>query len=203
MHTHTVEPPMHPVTLTDLLDNRTYEQARLEFRARVLAEKAHRRVAVGPHVTLLFENRLTVLYQVQEMLRIEGITDAKAIRHEVDTYNELIPPAGGLSATLLIEYDDPQARTRELPRLLGIEKHVWLKAGELPPVAAAFDTRQIGEDRVSAVQYLTFALPGSHRRLWTGLGHSRQIRLAIDHPYYTWEAIVSPETAAALAEDLK
>jgi hypothetical protein len=192
---------MLPVALTEILDLRAYERARPEFRAQVLAAKAHRRVAVGPHVTLLFENRLTVRYQVQEMLRIEGISDPKAVRHELDTYNELIPPPGGLSATLLIEYEDPQARARELPRLLGIEKHVWLKVGELPPAGARFDARQIGEDRVSAVQYLTFALPDAHRRLWPGLGHSGQIRLAVDHPFYTWEAVVTPETAAALAED--
>ena len=194
---------MLPVAPTEILELRAYEQVRPGFRAQVLAEKERRRVPIGPRFTLLFENRVTVRYQVQEMLRIEGITDAKAIQHEVDTYNELIPPPGGLSATLLIEYEDPQARARELPRLLGIEKHVWLKEGDLPPVAAVFDARQIGEDRVSAVQYLTFALPDAHRRLWTGLGHSGQIRLAVDHPFYTWEAAVPPETAKALAEDLK
>lgn len=195
--------PMQPVSFTEILDNRAYEQARPEFRAKVLAEKSRRRVALGPNFTLLFENRLTVLYQVQEMMRIEGIADAKAIRHEMETYNELIPSQGGLSATLMIEYEDPETRARELPRLLGIEKHVWLKVGDLPPVPAAFDTRQIGADRVSAVQYVRFTLPDPHRRLWSGLGHSGQIRLAIDHPNYTWEAVFPPETAAALAEDLK
>ena len=194
---------MQPVTMQEVLDNRAYEAARSEFRSKVLAQKAVRRVAVGPHFTILFENRLTVLYQVQEMMRIEGISDAKAIQHEVDTYNELIPPQGGLSATLLIEYEDPQTRARELPRLLGIERHVWLKAGELPPIQARFDTRQIGEDRVSSVQYLTFELTSGHRRLWAGLGQLGQIRLAIDHPFYTWEAKISPETAAALAEDMQ
>jgi len=178
---------------------------RAEFRAQVLAAKAHRRVPVGPAFTFLFENRLTVLYQVQEMLRIEGISDPKAIRHEVDTYNELIPPPGGLSATLLIEYEDAQERARELPLLLGIERHVRLQVGELPPVPAVFDARQIGEDRVSAVQYLTFALPAPHRRLWSGFaaGPAGRIRLLVDHPHYTWEAALSRETAAALAEDLQ
>jgi hypothetical protein len=194
---------MQPVTISEVLDNPRYEQVRVEFRTRVLADKARRRVPVGPAFTFLFENRLSVLYQVQEMLRIEGITDAQAIRHEVDTYNELIPPPGGLSASLLIEYEDAEVRARELPLLLGIERHVWLKLGDLPPVPARFDTRQIGEDRVSAVQYLTFALPEAHRRLWTGLGHTGQIRLLVDHPHYTWEAVLSRETAAALAEDLK
>jgi len=194
---------MQPVSFSEILDNRAYEQARPEFRAQVMAEKSRRRVAVGPNFSFLFENRLTVRYQVQEMMRIEGIADAKAIRHEMETYNELIPPRGGLSATLMIEFEGADARARELPRLLGIEKHVWLKVGDLPPVPAAFDTRQIGTDRVSSVQYLRFTLPDPHRRLWSGLGHSGQIRLAVDHPNYTWEAVISPETAAALAEDLQ
>lgn len=193
---------MQPVTMAEVLDNPQYERVRPEFRAKVIAEKAVRRVAVGEHFTFLFETRLTVLYQIQEMLRIEGITEPKAVRHELDTYNELVPPRGGLSATLLIEYEDAQARDRELPRLLGIERHVRLHVGDLPPVAAAFDTRQIGEERVSAVQYLVFALPEPHRRLWPGLGHSGQIRLKVDHPNYTWETALSKETAAALWEDL-
>ena len=193
---------MQPVTMTEVLDNPGYERVRGEFRSKVIAEKAQRRVAVGPHLTFLFETRLTVLYQIQEMLRIEGITNPKAVRHELDTYNELIPPPGGLSATLLIEYEDAQARERELPRLLGIERHVRLCAGDLPPVAATFDTRQIGEERVSAVQYLVFALPDLHRRLWQGFGLSGQIRLRVDHPNYAWEAALSKDTAAALWDDL-
>lgn len=206
MHVHSTEQVMQPVTIAEVLDNRRYEQARAEFRTKVLAEKAKRRVAVGPAFTFLFENHLTVLYQVQEMLRIEGITDAKAIQHEVDTYNELVPPKGGLSASLLIEYEDPETRSRELPRLLGIESHVWLKVGGLPPLRATFDARQIGEDRVSSVQYTTFALPDAHRRLWPGFaagaGVDGQIKLLVDHPHYTWEAALSRETAQALGEDL-
>ncbi len=194
---------MQLVTMAEVLDNPHYERVRPEYRSKVIAEKALRRVAVGPHFTFLFETRLTVLYQIQEMLRIEGITDPKAIRHELDTYNELIPPPGGLSATLLIEYEDAQLRAQELPRLLGIERHVWLKLGDLPPVTALFDTRQIGEDQVSAVQYLVFALPEPHRRLWPGLGSSGQIRLGVDHPHYQWEAALSQDAAAALWVDLK
>ena len=193
---------MQPVSFAEVLDNRAYESVRPEFRARVLAIKEHRRVAVGPHVTFLFENRMTVLYQVQEMMRIEGLTERRAIEHEVETYNELVPPPGGLSATMMVEYEDPETRARELPRLLDVDKHVWLKVGDLPPVPATFDQRQIGEDRVSSVQYLIFALPDPHRRLWPGLGVSKQIRLAVDHPYYTWETVLSPETAMALGEDL-
>lgn len=192
-----------PVTRGEVLDIAQYEKARPEFRKRVLAEKELRRVAVGDHFTLLFENHLTVLYQVQEMMRIERIVDEAAIQHEIDTYNELIPPPGGLSAALLIEYDDPRERAVHLPRLLGIENHVWLRVGGLPPVGARFDTRQIGEDRVSSVQYITFALPEEHRRQWMELGQAGLIRVRIDHPHYTAEAALTPAQAAALAKDLE
>ena len=191
-----------PVKRSEVLDIAQYEKARPEFRKKVLAEKEHRRVLVGEHFTFLFENHLTVLYQVQEMMRIERIVDDAAIQHEIDTYNELIPPAGGLAASLLIEYDDPAQRAVYLPRLLGVERHVWLCVGGLAPIAGSFDTRQLGQDRVSSVQYLTFALPEPHRRQWMELGQAGLVKLKVDHPHYTHEAALTPAQAAALAQDL-
>lgn len=191
-----------PVKRSELMDIAQYEKARPQFRQQVLAAKALRRLQVGEHVTLLFENHLTVLYQVQEMMRIERIVEEAAIQHEVDTYNELIPPPHGLSLTMLIEYDDPAQRAVELPRLLGIQDHVWLAVGSLPPVPGRFDLRQIGDDRVSSVQYFTFTLPPEHRRQWLELGQVGLIRVRIDHPSYTHEGRLSPEQAAALAQDL-
>lgn len=192
----------HPVNRSEIVDIAQYEKMRPAFRQQVIAEKEQRRVRVGEHFTFLFENHLTVLYQVQEMMRIERIVDDAAIQHEIDTYNELIPPPGGLSVSLLIEYDDPRERAIHLPRLLGIEQHVWLKIGGLAPVPAKFDTRQIGEDRVSSVQYFTFTLPEAHRRQWMELGQAGLIRVAIDHPHYSHEAALSPAQAATLAKDL-
>jgi hypothetical protein len=191
----------HPVTRQEVLDIAQYEKARPDFRKRVIAAKELRRVRVGPHFTFLFENHLTVLYQIQEMLRIERIVDDAAIQHEVETYNELIPAQGGLSVTLLIEYEDAGERAIQLPRLLGIEKHVSLRVGGLPPVPARFDTRQIGADRVSAVQYLAFAVPGEQRRQWMELGQAGLIRIAVEHPHYPHEGALTPAQAAALAED--
>jgi hypothetical protein len=198
----TLHAMQQPVTRSEIMDIAQYETMRPTFRQQAIAEKEHRRVRVGEHFTLLFENHLTVLYQVQEMLRIERIVDDAAIQHEIDTYNELIPPEGGLSVSLLIEYDDPRERAIHLPRLLGIEKHVWLKVGRLTPVPAQFDTRQIGEDRVSSVQYFTFSLPAEHRRQWMELGQAGLIQVAIDHPHYSHETALIPAQAAALAEDL-
>jgi hypothetical protein len=190
-----------PVTRSEIMDIAQYEQARPEFRRQVLAAKEHRRVAVGEHFTFLFENHLTVLYQVLEMMRIERIVADAAIQHEIDTYNEMIPPQGGLAASLLIEYEDPTLRAIHLPRLLGIEKHVWLLVGGQAPVPARFDTRQIGDDQVSSVQYLTFTLPAEHRRQWMELGQAGLIRLKIDHPHYPHSAALTPAQAAALAKD--
>lgn len=191
-----------PVKRSEVLDIAQYEKARPEFRKQVLAKKEHRRVQVGEHFTFLFENHLTVLYQVQEMMRIERIVDDAAIQHEIDTYNELIPPPGGLAASLLIEYDDPTQRAIVLPQLLGIERHVWLLVGGLAPILGTFDTRQIGEDRVSSVQYLTFALTDAHRRQWMELGQAGLVKMKIDHPHYKFEAALTPAQATALAQDL-
>jgi len=190
------------VTRAEVLDSARYEQARPAFRGRALAEKEQRRVIVGEHFTFLFENHTTVLYQIQEMLRVERIVDAAAIQHEVDTYNELIPPPGGLGASLLIAYDDPAQRAYHLPRLLGIERHVWLRVGDLPPIPAVFDRRQIGEDRVSSVQYLTLQLEPAHRAQWLELGRAGRVTLRVDHPHYTHETALTPTQAEALAEDL-
>jgi Protein of unknown function (DUF3501) len=193
---------MEPVKLDEILDIAAYERVRTGFRSQVLRHKEQRRVAVGPAFTFLFETHLTVLYQVQEMVRIERMVEERAIAHEVETYNELIPPRGGLGATLLIEYTDPAERDVALGKLLGLERCVRLEVGGLPPVPGAFDTRQMDERRVSSVQYLRFALGDAHRARWDELGRSGQIRLVVDHPFYRHSATLAPAVVAALGEDL-
>jgi hypothetical protein len=193
---------MKRVKQSEVADIAAYEKVRPAFRERVLADKERRRLGVGPVFTFLFENHLTVLYQVQEMMRSERIVEQRAIAHEVETYNELIPPDGGLGATLLIEYTDPAERAAGLARLVGLERHVRLEIGALPPVAGRFDTRQMSEDKLSSVQYLAFPLDEEHRRAWRGEGGAGRIRLAVDHPHYAHEAVLPPLTVEALAEDL-
>ena len=148
-----------PVTRSEVQDIAEYEKARAGFRDEVMAVKALRRVLVGSHFNFIFENHTTVLYQIQEMMRVERIVEESAIEHELKTYNALIPPEGGLSATLLIEYEDAEKREQNLPKLLGMQNHVWLRIGCLPPLAAQFEGSQIGETRISSV----------------GLGHEKRI----------------------------
>jgi len=191
-----------PVQRAEILNIAEYEKARPEFRQRVMALKEQRRLSVGPHFTFLFENHETVRYQIQEMMRVERIVDERAIRHEIDTYNAFIPGEGALSATLLLEYPDREAREIALPKLAGIDRHVWLVCGDLARVPARFDLAQIGEDRVSSVQYVQFHLPAGHRAQWRALGAAGQLKLAVDHPHYTHEAGIPPGMADALAQDL-
>ncbi len=194
---------MEPVKLEEIVDIAQYERIRPDFRSRVLADKERRRVAVGPVFTFLFENHLTVLYQVQEMMRAERIVAEQAIAYEMRTYNELIPPAGGLGATLLLEYTDPAERAVALQKLVGLERHVRLELDGLPPVPGQFDTRQMDERKVSSVQYLRFPLAAEHRARWNELGRAGRIRIGVDHPYYRHSATLAPEAAAALGEDLR
>jgi len=193
---------MTPITRTEVLDIAQYERIREDFRTRVLAQKEARRVQLGPHFTLLFENHQTVLYQIQEMMRVERMVDETAIAHEIETYNELIPSPGQLSATLLIAYDTPEIRAEKLGQLLGLEHHLLLEAPGLPPAPALFDQRQVSDTRLSSVQYIRFALNTELHRRWRELGQAGQLRLVANHPHYQAQTVLTPALVAALAEDL-
>lgn len=188
---------MNPIEISEIKNIADYEIERKTLRPRIIALKDRRRIRVGAHLTFLFENRDTVRYQIQEMMRIERIVEADAIRHEVDTYNELIPFRGQLSATLLIEYDSPEERNVALHNLRGLEEHVWIAVAELHLARARFDTRQISNDRLSAVQYVKFPLTPEQRVAWR-----RGVRLLIDHPTYQAEAVLSDQQIDELAADL-
>jgi hypothetical protein len=182
---------MKPVRREELLDLRTYEQMRDDVRREVMAAKQPRRVHVGEHVTVLFENRRTVWYQVQEMLRAERITDEDAIRHELETYNELLGGPGELGATLLIEIDDPAVRAERLREWRELPAHVYARLPDGTRVRPAFDPRQVGADRLSSVQYLRFPVQGR-----------APVALGIDLPGLVAEAALSPAQQEALAADL-
>jgi hypothetical protein len=186
---------MQTIELSDIKNIADYETERETLRPAMIALKDRRRIRVGDHLTFLFENRDTVRYQIQEMMRIERIVKPADIEHEVDTYNELIPRKGELSASLLIEYETPRERDVELRRLLGLDRHIWLEAGgERTP--ALFDGRQIGDTRVSSVQYLKFRLTPTQMRHWND-----GAKIVIDHEHYRRERPLSATELAELAGD--
>lgn len=149
---------MTALVRTDLYNLETYAVERAAFRARVLAHKQLRKLQLGEHVTLLFEDRLTIQYQIQEMLRIERIFEPAAIQDELDAYNPLIPGGHDLKATMLIEYADETVRRRELARLGGIERHVYAEVAGIGRATthADEDMDRSDDDKTSAVHFLRF-----------------------------------------------
>jgi len=176
----------------ELLDYATYEDGRDAFREEVLETKRVRRIHVGEHFTLLFENPLTVRYQVQEMMRTERIVRERDIQHELDTYNELLGDDGELGCTLLIEIDDRATRDVKLREWLALPEHVYVALEDGTRVRARFDERQRGADRVSSVQYLRF-----------DVGGRTPVAAGIDLPGIASETRLTDEQRAALATDLR
>lgn len=190
---------MKPVVRSELLDLGAYEEVREHFRARVLRAKQPRRVALGPNMTVLFENHDSVLFQIQEMLRTERITNEKAISFELETYNELIPGDAEVSATVFVEYPERDERERMLVALAGVEDDFYLVAGgERSSVIP--DRRGTDPSRTLAVQYVKFPLGPA------ALAALRQAKspvlLGVTHPAYTAEVELGPETLASLRNDL-
>jgi hypothetical protein len=193
---------MKRIALDQILPYAQWEAVRPVLRPLFINEKERRRLAVGEHITLLFENAQSVWYQVEEMLRVERITDADAMQHELDTYNALVPGAGELSATLLIEYPEADERDAALRRLAGFERHLWLKIGDRR-IQAEFDTSQIGADAVSAVQFVRFAVGGRSGERFVELAASGAVTIDVDHPALSVSAPIAGDIARALAEDLR
>jgi hypothetical protein len=193
---------MKGLVLDDILELDRYEPVRAEYRARVLEHKRDRRVAVGDKVTMLFEDRETVRYQIQEMARVERIREPDKIQHEIDAYGELIPEPGELSATLFIEISELTQVKPELDRLVGIDECVFIAIGEGDEeerVPGRFDARQLEEDRISAVHYVRFPMtPGQRERF----ASAERLRVRIEHANYCAEAEIGPATRASLLRDL-
>lgn len=183
---------MRHVAREELCDFVTWSERRPSALPAVLATKAVRRVHLGPELTLLFENADTVRYQIQEMMRVERIVREADVQHELETYNELLGGPGELGATLLIEIDDPRRRDELLPRWLDLPRRIYLALAGGKRVFARVDERQIGEDRVSAVQYLRFDTRGA-----------APLALGTDFPGLELEVPLSEAQRAALVEDLR
>lgn len=192
---------MKPISIDEVLPREDYERVREIVRPLLIDEKARRRLAVGSHITLLFENRQTAWYQVEEMIRTEKIAEREAIQHEIDTYNELVPKGSELLATMLIEYPDPHERDAALKRLVGLERYVRFVIGELR-VAASFDDRQISPKRMSAVQFVRFPLEGLSAEEFRALAEAGKVAIEVDHPNLAAGVQITGVLANALAADL-
>ena len=184
-----------------LLSLEAYAKQRSQFRAKVMEHKKHRTVPLGSNVTLLFEDELTVRYQVQEMLRIERIFEEQGIQHELDAYNPLIPDGGNWKATMLIEYPDADERRRMLGVLKGIERRVWVQVDGLARVYAIADEdlERENEDKTSSVHFLRFELDAAMRE---GLRRGAAARVGVDHAQYSASVDLGPQVRAALVRDL-
>jgi len=192
---------MKKISLDDIKGLAAYEKIRDDFRQRIIELKKKRRIPVGDKVSLVFENRDTVIFQIQEMLRAERITDLDKVRNEIETYNSLIPEPGELSATLLLEIEDQVNLREELLKFLGVDEAVFLKVGDKNTVRARFEEGHSREDKISAVQYVRFPVG---KELIKGFTDKKnEIKLVIDHPNYRAEAKLEPGTRQSLTEDLE
>jgi hypothetical protein len=190
---------MKRVALDEIAVPASYAALRAAHREAVIAHKRDRRLPVGDRVTLVFEDRETLRFQIQEMVWIERIHDPVRIQEEIDVYNELVPGGDELTATLFVEITDVAEIRPELDRLIGIDEHVALVLdGEV--VRARFDPKQLEEERISAVQYIRFPLaPALAERLADA---GRPASLRIDHPNYRCEAPLPPALRRSLCRTL-
>jgi hypothetical protein len=192
---------MQPLTIQDIQNLHEYELARGDTRQRVIDLKKRRRVALGPLMTLVFENRDTVRFQIQEMLRAERIVRPEKVQEEIDVYNELLPERGQVAATLFIEVSDPAAVQSTLDGFVGLDEpgRLVLALGGRP-FPALFAPGQSREDRISAVHYIRFSLGGDGARL---LAEGLPAVLKVDHGGYRAEAVLPKETVEELRRDLE
>lgn len=193
---------MPQITRDSLMTLEAYAKTRKDFRAKVMAHKKHRTLHLGENVTLIFEDELTIRYQIQEMLHAEKIFEEAGIEDELAAYNPLTPDGGNWKATMMIEYPDSDERQRMLARLIGIEDKVWIKAERHPRIYAIADEDMEREnaDKTSAVHFLRFELDPE---MVQSVKRGARLSAGVDHPQYniTLEDI-DPAVRASLAEDL-
>ena len=182
---------MKPVERAEILDYVTYQEGRDAFREEIFGVKAARRVHIGEYLTLLFENHLTMRYQIQEMVRAECIVKESDIQHEIETYNEVLGGDGEFGCTLLIEIDDPAVRDVKLKKWWRLPEKMYLLLEDGTRVWATFDERQRGDDRVSSVQYMKF-----------DTGDRVPVAVGVDLPELQAETSLTAAPRQALREDL-
>ncbi len=193
---------MNKLTHADLYGLEEYARIRPEFRARVMAHKDDRRVSIGDHATLYFEDALTMQYQVQEMLRIERIFEPDGIQEELDVYNPLIPDGNNWKATFMVEYADEAERKQALSRLIGIEKRLWVQVDGFDRVypIANEDLERETEDKTSAVHFVRFELT---QEMVDAAKPGRKVSMGIEHAAYDhYVEDIPPNVKQSLIADL-
>lgn len=192
---------MNKLTRADLMSLEQYSVERKAFREKVIAHKANRKVHIGPNATLYFEDRLTMQYQIQEMLRIEKIFEAAGIEEELEAYNPLIPDGSNWKATFMVEFPDVEERKQWLSRLIGIEKKTWVQVAGFDKVypVANEDLERETEEKTSSVHFLRFELTPD---MVVAARDRSELHMGIDHPHYTYEVEISEAVRDSLAADL-
>jgi hypothetical protein len=194
---------VHRITRDSLMTLEAYSRARSEFRARVMTHKKNRMLHLGEHITLIFEDELTIRYQIQEMLRVERVFEEAGIQDELDAYNPLVPDGSNWKATMMIEYADPEERQRMLARLIGIEDRVWVQIEGAARVYAIADEdlERENSEKTSSVHFLRFELESSMvQALKKGAG----LAAGVDHPAYAATvARLDPAVRDSLMRDLE
>jgi len=189
------------ITRDDLMSLEQYAEQRNEFRQKVLAHKKHRQVALGPNATLYFEDRLTLLYQIQEMLRIEKVFEADGINEELEAYNPMIPSGRNFKATFMIEYADATVRAAQLEKMVNIEDLVWMQVGEHDKIWAIADEdlERSNDTKTSAVHFMRFEI---NDEMAQELKAGADLQIGVQHAVYTYDVLVEGDTRASLLADL-
>lgn len=187
-----------PIRRADIKGPVLYGPIRDDFRKRIIEMKRPRRISIGDRVTIVFENRHTLMFQIEEMLRAESLTTDAEIGAEIEVYNALMPTEDSLSATLFLEVPPDADARAELDRLIGLDEHLVLHIGE-HAIRAAFEEGRSTEDRISAVQYTRYPLSADAKQAL--LTEGTPVRLEIDHPEYNHTTVCDDATRASLAGD--
>lgn len=192
---------MEKLTRADLLSLEQYSIERKAFREKVMAHKVDRKIHIGPNATLYFEDRLTMQYQIQEMLRIEKIFESAGINEELESYNPLIPDGSNWKATFMVEFSDVEERKVQLGRLIGIERHTWVQVAGFDKVYAIAneDLERETEEKTSAVHFTRFELTPV---MVASVKEGSVIQMGIEHPNYAHTVTLSEASRASLSADL-
>lgn len=192
---------MAKLTRADLMSLEEYSEKRAEFRQQMMAHKKPRKIYIGDNATLYFEDRMTMQYQIQEMLRIEKIFDAEGINEELEAYNPLIPDGSNWKATFMVEFPNEEERKVQLAKLIGIEKKTWVQVGDADKVypISNEDLERETEEKTSSVHFMRFELTAD---MVAAAKAGAAITMGISHPEYTHDVALSDESRASLVADL-